>query len=195
MSWAAKYNNSVARVSSVEEVDSSAMDPELTFHNSNATSFGKRSGRSLPILVEQIESRCPSAPADASNAVVLGVVLGTAFEPRLTLLADPIAANSDILALAGEALPTEVFRFAAPCAAHRCRHFRNEKCQLAERIVATLPEVVSGLPSCRIRPTCRWWQQEGREACVRCPQIVTYQDNPDERIRAAACANDEIAER
>ena len=162
------------------------MSSEPTLFDSQATSIGRQASRRLPILVEQTELRCPSAPWETSNAVVLGVVLGTVPEPRVTLLADPIPVDTGVIALAGEAPPTKVFRFAAACATHECRHFHSEKCQLAERIVANLPEVVSSLPPCRIRPTCRWWQQEGRAACVRCPQIVTYQDNPDERMRAAA---------
>ncbi|WP_256973461.1 hypothetical protein [Nostoc sp. T09] len=34
-----------------------------------------------------------------------------------------------------------------------------------QRIVEDLPGVV------QIRSSCRWWQQEGKAACMRCPQI------------------------
>jgi hypothetical protein len=40
-----------------------------------------------------------------------------------------------------------------------------------------LPPVVEQLPHCMLRPNCRWFQQEGREACYRCPQIVTESYN------------------
>ncbi len=36
-----------------------------------------------------------------------------------------------------------------------------------------LDPVVSGLPRCAIRPTCRWFREQGRAACIRCPQVVT----------------------
>jgi hypothetical protein len=31
-------------------------------------------------------------------------------------------------------------------------------------VTAELPAAVDGLPACRIRPWCRWWQQEGKDA-------------------------------
>jgi hypothetical protein len=36
-----------------------------------------------------------------------------------------------------------------------------------------LPEVTDALPSCQIRPTCRWYAEIGRPACLRCPQVMT----------------------
>ncbi|NCS45084.1 MAG: nitrogen fixation protein, partial [Microcystis aeruginosa BS11-05] len=36
------------------------------------------------------------------------------------------------------------------------------------------------LPPCRIRQNCRWWLQEGKAACLRCPQVVTDNYNPSE---------------
>ena len=54
------------------------------------------------------------------------------------------------------------------------------------RIVQLLPPVVDGLPACHLRPDCRWWQQEGKEACLRCPQVVTDVRNPSELYRQAA---------
>jgi len=49
-----------------------------------------------------------------------------------------------------------------------------------------LPEVVDHLPACNIRPDCRWFRQEGRAACVRCPQIVTGTHDADETLRKVA---------
>ena len=65
-------------------------------------------------------------------------------------------------------------------------HFAENRCRLASRVVETLPEAVDGLPPCRIRPTCRWWQQEGKAACLRCPMIVTETANPTELLLTAA---------
>src|SRR5262252_1330711 len=82
--------------------------------------------------------------------------------------------------------PTEVLRLAAPCAGSACQHFDGANCQLATRTVQLLPILVTGLPACVIRATCRWWLQEGREACLRCPQVVTRMYEPtDEQLRAA----------
>jgi len=75
--------------------------------------------------------------------------------------------------LAAPLEPTEVFRLAAACQTHLCPHFDGANCGLAARIVQILPAVVEQLPPCRIRPECRWFQQEGATACRRCPRIST----------------------
>src|SRR4051794_35165032 len=111
---------------------------------------------------------CPSAQPEMEGSVVFGVADG----PRVSYLAAPIATSVEVLALAGPVPPTEVFRFAAPCAPGGCRHFDGAACRLAERIVQLLPPAVAGVPPCPIRPDCRWWQQEGKAACLRCPTIV-----------------------
>jgi uncharacterized protein YodC (DUF2158 family) len=33
---------------------------------------------------------------------------------------------------------------------------------------------------------CRWYQQEGKAACFRCPEIVTHLDNPSAEMLQAA---------
>jgi hypothetical protein len=38
---------------------------------------------------------------------------------------------------------------------------------------ACAPAVVSHAPVCALRPSCKWWLQEGIEACLLCPQVVT----------------------
>jgi len=118
------------------------------------------------------------------GAVIFGVVGGTASEPRLAHLVRPLPVTDELLALTAPAPPASVFRAAAPCAS-ACTHFAAGQCRLVSRVVAELPAVVDGLPACAIRPTCRWWQQEGREACMRCPLIVTELANPSEQIRHA----------
>lgn len=119
------------------------------------------------------ELMCPSAQPDLRNGVVVGVVGGTVREPRVAYLKDPLRVNETVLELASPVKPTEVFRLAAPCANEGCRHFDGASCRLARRIVDLLDTVVPGLPSCHLRSTCRWWKQEGADACLRCPQIVT----------------------
>jgi hypothetical protein len=46
--------------------------------------------------------------------------------------------------------------------------------------------VVDGLPACTIRRECRWFRQEGRAACQRCPQIVTGNTEADDRLKEVA---------
>lgn len=129
---------------------------------------------------------CPSARPEMEGAVVFGVIGGTVEEPRLTHLAAPQPVTDEVLALSGPVAPTEVFRFAAPCAGDACAHFDGRDCRLATRIVQILPAATSSLPPCQLRPECRWWQQEGRAACLRCPQIVSDCQNPSEEMLRAS---------
>ncbi len=116
---------------------------------------------------------CPSARPDMAGALIFGVVGGTVHEPDLTYLGRPLAPTPEVLALAAPVEPDEVFRFAAPCAEHGCQHFQQSKCQLVTQLTSQLDAAVELLPRCSIRRSCRWFQQEGRAACGRCPMIVT----------------------
>jgi hypothetical protein len=123
---------------------------------------------------------CPSAPPYDQGAQVFGIVSGTAEAPEVAYVPVPQPITDELLHLANPVRPGEVFRIAAPCACKRCGHFAPEAatCRLAATIVQWLPRVVDTLPPCAIRPACRWWQQEGQAACVRCPQVVTESFQP-----------------
>jgi len=123
---------------------------------------------------------CPSVQLPWEGAQVFGVVGGTAEAPAVAYLPTPHPVTDQLMHLAGPVRPSEVFRSAAPCACSGCRHFAPEvsKCRLVERVVQWLPTVVDKLPPCPIRPECRWWQQEGKAACLRCPQVVTESFTP-----------------
>ena len=129
---------------------------------------------------------CPSAQPTMSDPVAFGVILGNDDEPRMVHLERPVPVTDELLALSEPVKPTEVFRFAAPCAGDACKHFDGNDCKLVERIVQILPRVASDLPACAIRSECRWWFQEGRDACLRCPQVITENYNPSEDYMRAA---------
>ena len=129
---------------------------------------------------------CPSAQPDWDGSIVIGVVGGTAEEPQVSLLTNPLPVTEELLGLSSPVTPTEVFRFAAPCLCAGCVHFKDASCRLAERVVKMLPKAAERLPVCAIRPRCRWWQQEGPAACVRCPQVVTDNYNPSAQMRKTA---------
>jgi hypothetical protein len=129
---------------------------------------------------------CPSAQPEMEGSRVIGVVGGTAEAPEISYLNEALPVTDELLRLAGQLKPTEIFRFGAHCEEKACRHFDGARCNLATRIVQILPAVTEALPACLIRPTCRWYQQEGRAACMRCPQIVTQTYEPNEKMRQAA---------
>jgi hypothetical protein len=120
------------------------------------------------------------------GAEVLGVVRVREGREYVHHVADRIPVTPELLALAAPVSPAEVFRFAAPCAASACSHFDGEHCRLATKIVGAVGDVVEAMPPCRIRPSCRWYQQEGRAACLRCPLIFSETANPSDELRYAA---------
>ncbi len=117
--------------------------------------------------------QCPSASPGMPGTTAFGVIQGSVRQPHVAFLERAVPATPELLALSGPVAPTEVFRFAAPCAGKACRHFDGTDCSLATRIVQRLPTAVDDPPDCAIRPACRWWLQEGVEACLRCPLVVT----------------------
>jgi hypothetical protein len=116
--------------------------------------------------------RCPSSQPTEPDAVVFGVVTGSVDAPLIGYLTEVQPVTQALLDMAKPARPGQVFRTAAHCAGHGCKHFDGADCRLAKRIVAFLDPVVSGLPACQIRPSCLWFRQEGKAACLRCPQVV-----------------------
>ncbi|MEH1838992.1 MAG: nitrogen fixation protein [Nostoc sp.] len=122
---------------------------------------------------------CPSARPDV-DSVVFGVVGGTVTESRVAYLKKPQPITDELIAKTSPITPAEIFRTAAPCATKGCQHFDGQDCRLAMRIVEKLPSVAEELPPCSIRRDCRWWQQEGKAACTRCPQVITDNYNPSE---------------
>jgi hypothetical protein len=123
---------------------------------------------------------CPSARSDWEGSQVFGVVHGTVEVPKVAYLkkAQPLLDNME--KLKNKVTPEEVFRIAAPCEEKGCQHFDGQDCRLVMRAVDQLPVVVESLPPCAIRRSCRWWQQEGRSACLRCPQLITDNHSPSE---------------
>lgn len=128
---------------------------------------------------------CPSAQPHMEGAFAFGVVGGTAEERRVGYLEERVPVTPELLAMTGAVKPTEVFRFGAPCAGGACRHYDGHDCQLANKLVQMTP-AVAALPACTLRPDCRWWRQEGKSACMRCPAIRTesYDPTPEQKMAA-----------
>jgi hypothetical protein len=131
------------------------------------------------------ETLCPSARPEVDKSVAFGVIGGTGEKPHVTYLKQPLPITDDLIAKAAPVTPAEVLRSAAPCATKGCQHFDGANCRLVTQIVEQLPTVTEDLPPCSIRRDCRWWQQEGKSACMRCPQVITDNYNPSELMRQA----------
>lgn len=129
---------------------------------------------------------CPSAQADQAGSAVIGVVKYQDGASLVSILPEPAPLGSVAHLIPNSVPVNEVLRLAGPCAESRCSHFRDSRCTLASRIVARLPEVTDWLSKCAIRPSCRWWRQEGPAACFRCPGIVTEPFEVSDLMREVA---------
>jgi len=129
---------------------------------------------------------CPSAQPDLPGSVAFGVITGESGHSRVAWIEQPVPVTEELLALTAPVAATQVLRIAAPCQEGACCHFDGTDCRLATRLVQLLPSCEQTLPACRIRPHCRWFLQEGKPACERCPQIVTYTIDPSEELSRAA---------
>ncbi len=120
------------------------------------------------------------------GAEMFGLVDHEGATPVVQFLEQPVPVTPELLQLAEPLRPTEVFRFAAPCQGDRCSHWDGAECKLVDQIVELLPVASLTLPPCKVRIDCRWFAQRGRQACQRCPQVVTQNEEPSEEMRAAA---------
>lgn len=158
--------------------DSTDLETPVTHLAIDSESTASPSETNMPL--------CPSGRAEAPDAVVFGVVGGTVEKPEVSYLKELLPVTEEINNLSGAVKPTEMFRIASSCAASSCQHFDGSNCRLAMRVVEQLPSVVESLPPCHIRSHCRWWQQEGKAACMRCPQVITDNYNPSDLEKQVA---------
>lgn len=134
---------------------------------------------------------CPSTFPGWPGSVAFGLVTGTVEEPRWQAFEKPLPITDELLALSGPVAPTEIFRFAGPCAGKACQHFAESSgnCRLVEKTVRFVAKVQEKLPVCTIRPDCKWWRQEGRDACFRCPQVASSNPANAHALRMASDPN------
>ena len=132
--------------------------------------------------------KCPSYLPEWPGSEAFAIVSGSPDNPDVAYMDRPLPVDDELTAMTAPVDPTEVFRFTGPCLGPRCRHFDrdSETCQLVARAVQLLPVEVVKPPPCAIRKDCVWWNQEGRAACVRCPQVVSLNHRPSEEFTRAA---------
>jgi hypothetical protein len=116
---------------------------------------------------------CPSAPCE-EGALLLGVMTSSG---RLAYLQPPTKVDAEFVAkVKARGRPEQAYRFSSPCVEAACPQWTGESCGIGEMIAQqaeTVPEPRStGLPTCAIRSSCRWYSEQGRDACMVCPLIV-----------------------
>jgi hypothetical protein len=118
---------------------------------------------------------CPSVTGDSgSEPHIIGFIGANG---RVANLLAPIPLTDEVRAAAGPQ-PERAFRLAGPCVAGGCTHWKNEACSLIGRMRHELRHKhadeppATKLPRCAIRAACRWWRQDGPEACRVCPDVI-----------------------
>jgi hypothetical protein len=116
---------------------------------------------------------CPSAVAQP-GATLVGMVNG---DGTVGFIETPITIDEDFFATVESAGELErAFRFSTPCIQNGCKQWKDGNCTVIQRIIAAdpaWPQQQPQLPACSIRATCRWYAQEGAEACAYCRVITT----------------------
>jgi hypothetical protein len=116
---------------------------------------------------------CPSAPCH-EGALVLGVMTSSG---RIAYLQPPMKVDANFAARAKSmGHPERTFRFSSPCIQAACPQWTGERCGIGELLAAEVDRAgvaaSAGLPACSIRSSCRWYFEQGRNACAVCPLVV-----------------------
>ena len=145
--------------------------PAISDINDSVVSPDPPLQRSEEMLNKQI--LCPSAPAN-ENAILLGVVQT---DGSVAFIKDRIEVSREFLNRADTSTPLETrFRFSSACHGSACKQWSDGRCSVPERLVQLMPRSTAtdtALPACSIREQCRWFQQQGADACRLCPLVVT----------------------
>jgi len=121
------------------------------------------------------DALCPSATAEP-GAILLGVIQG---DGRVGYVSTPLRVDEDFVRrVEAEGDPAKQYRFASPCIESGCAHWRNGGCEVSDAVAAHIAERTPGeaLPHCSIRSSCRWYRQNGEDACRSCALVLTEPD-------------------
>jgi len=130
---------------------------------------------------------CPSAQPGLAGSMIIGVVEAHPKASRVSHLARPVTlSGQNLAALNDDPGATARFRFGAPCQEMACTNWTGSKCRVAQQLVRILPARGQALPRCSLRRVCRWFEQEGAEACMRCSQVVTDDEGFEAALNGAS---------
>lgn len=114
---------------------------------------------------------CPSARSQNGSSLI-GVVGGNGI---VDYLGKPWPIDRDFVdATEMSEAKGRHFRFAATCIEAKCVHFSNSRCGVSDAMLVHLAEQASlHTPKCGIRSQCRWFAQNGLQACKVCSLVIT----------------------
>lgn len=120
------------------------------------------------------ERTCPSSTCSVGH-LLIGL---SGPDGRIGYLNPPLEVDRDFIESASSRTndrPEARFRFASPCVEEKCQQWTGVSCGVISLVLQQTPPRTTDekdLPACAIRPSCRWFWQEGRSACDVCPEIL-----------------------
>ncbi len=95
----------------------------------------------------------------------------------VAILPQPLPLTEDFIKKVSEheVPPEQRFRFTNKCIEGGCNQWTGNRCGVVEKMVDYLDKVqpLIALPTCAIRPQCRWYSQRGGDACALCSYVIT----------------------
>jgi hypothetical protein len=115
---------------------------------------------------------CPSYNC-REGSVLLGIVMR---DGRVAFSSDRIIVNEEFVQIARAGrTPEKRFRFGGQCVQSGCKQWTGERCGVIDNVIETAGgnSETASLPECSVRSECRWFYQNGAEACAVCPDVIT----------------------
>jgi hypothetical protein len=122
--------------------------------------------------MSKLDKTCPSSSIQL-DANLLGAVNE---DGSVGFFSNPVKVDEEMIASLQKINDPETkFRFSNTCIEKGCNQWKNGACSIIKNVMQNNMELelVANLPNCSIRPTCRWYAQEGSSACSFCPHIIT----------------------
>jgi hypothetical protein len=124
-------------------------------------------------MITDTNTLCPSSRAE-TGAILLGVITP---QEQVAMLSEKVEVNQAFIdAISKEKSPESQFRFANRCVKSGCQQWASGRCGVIDAVMKVNPDLQVQdlyLPTCSIRPQCRWYLQTGANACAVCPYIIT----------------------
>ena len=127
-------------------------------------------------MKETQNKTCPSSLGQVGSNL-LGVVNANG---TVGFFSDPVEVTPEFINDAGDFENLERrFRFSNKCVQNGCKQWTGKECGVIKAVLAldSIP-AKNDLPACSIRSTCRWFYQEGANACNGCRYVVTNVSEP-----------------
>jgi hypothetical protein len=115
---------------------------------------------------------CPSAPM-CKGSKLLGIVNA---ENEIDIIEKPIDIDNGFTESASKGrAPEQRFRFVNSCVKEGCQQWDGSSCSVVKIVLDKIEKKnwKNELPVCGIRDECRWFTQEGANACKVCT-LVKY---------------------